>query len=246
MIRKVIRFFATVLLILGIIALLYPYVARMLYVENVKDMVQTFEADIRKADFQTESEQTDPKKDDSKDNSNLDALYQMMLRENRRLFTEGQKDLKDPFSYEQTSIDLTKYGLEDSVMGYIEIPRLHQTLPIYLGASRDNMSKGAAHLTQTSYPIGGINTNSVIAAHRGWYTAQMLEEVEKIRIGDQIHIRNFRENLDYQVVETKIIDPWDIDKVLIQKGRDLVTLSTCHPLHKNYKRYLVIAERVKK
>ena len=45
------------------------------------------------------------------------------------------------------------------------------------------------------------------------------------------------------MAELKIIDPADISSVLIQPGRDLLTLSTCHPYTQNYQRYLVIAER---
>lgn len=43
--------------------------------------------------------------------------------------------------------------------------------------------------------------------------------------------------------DLKIISPEDTEEVLIQKGRDLVTLLTCHPYTKNYQRYLVVAER---
>lgn len=102
---------------------------------------------------------------------------------------------------------------------------------------------GAAHLTQTSYPIGGENTNCVLAAHRGYYKAPMLREVERLQIGDTVYLQNFRETLTYTVSELRIIDPSDVDALLIQPGRDLLTLVTCHPLGSNRQRYVVYCER---
>jgi sortase A len=116
-------------------------------------------------------------------------------------------------------------------------------LPIYLGASEENMKKGAVHLTETSLPIGGKNTNCVIAAHRGFSGAPMFREIEKLKKGDKIYITNFWYKMTYQVVDIEIINPDDVEKVLIQKGRDLVTLSTCHPYRYNYQRYIVYCER---
>jgi sortase A len=153
-----------------------------------------------------------------------------------------QDKLIDPFSYSQPSIDLSAYGIEDNCVGFITIPKMNITLPIYLGANDQNMDKGAVHLTETSYPIGGINTNSVIAAHRGAHTA-MFRDINVLEIGDEVIIKNFRETLTYRVVEIKIIAPTDVAELLIQPGRDLVTLLTCHPLGSNSQRYVVYCER---
>lgn len=99
------------------------------------------------------------------------------------------------------------------------------------------------HLTETSYPIGGNNTNSVIDAHRGAYKTSNFRDIEKLEIGDKIYIRNFCETLTYRVVELMVIEPTDIDKLLIQENRDLITLITCHPIMYNYSRYVVFCER---
>ena len=72
-------------------------------------------------------------------------------------------------SYEAPGLNLEDYGMEaDDAVGYVEIPAMDVTLPLYLGASRAHMNNGATVLGQTSMPIGGISTNCVIAAHRGW------------------------------------------------------------------------------
>ena len=53
------------------------------------------------------------------------------------------------------------------------------------------------------------------------------------------------ERLWYRVVGTKIIEPHEIENILIQPGRDMVTLLTCHPYASGGKqRYLVYCQRI--
>ena len=174
---------------------------------------------------------------------NYGALYAFLKAENERLFQTGQKGLTDAFSYEQPAVDLSQYGIKDNCIGFINIPCIKIELPIYLGANSANMMKGAVHLTETSYPIGGQNTNCVIAAHRG-QSVRQFRTIDKIQIGDEVILTNFRETLFYKAVQIKIIDPSDIDKILIQPDRDLITLFSCHPLGANYQRYVVYCHRV--
>ena len=170
-------------------------------------------------------------------------LYAAMQAYNEAIFADGQSGLTDAFAYENPPLDLTDYGYDEEVLAMLWIPRLDLELPVYLGASRENMAKGAALLGQTSMPLGGENSNTVLAAHRGYYGAEMLRNVQQIQVGDKIQLTTPWDTLIYRVAELKIIDPADISSVLIQPGRDLLTLSTCHPYTQNYQRYLVIAER---
>ena len=169
-------------------------------------------------------------------------LYAAMQDYNAEIYAGGQSGLTDPFAYEEAPLDLAAYGYDDDVLAVLWIPRLNLELPVYLGASRESLAKGAALLGQTSMPLGGEHTNTVIAAHRGYYGAEMLRNVQQIQVGDKIQLTTPWETLIYRVSELKIIDPSDINAVLIQPGRDLLTLSTCHPYTRNSQRYLVIAE----
>ncbi len=100
------------------------------------------------------------------------------------------------------------------------------------------------HLTQTSYPIGGDNTNSVIAGHRAHSRGlSMFVHVPDLQTGDAVYVDNFRETLTYRVVETKIIEPKATNTIRIQAGRDLLTLITCHPYGVNTHRFVLYAER---
>ena len=106
------------------------------------------------------------------------------------------------------------------------------------------MSLGAVHLTGTSYPIGGVNTNSVIAAHRGFRKTKMFRNIDKIHIGDIMYIKNFNGTLTYRAVKSSIIDKKGISNLTIEDGRDMVTIISCHPFPFNYQRYVVYFERI--
>jgi sortase A len=225
-IRRIIRIVAVLILLAGIGFLAYPYITQFFYEKDVEKIVESFEAQVQKRD------------------PLLEKLYEIMVEENERLYENGQANLMDPFSYERTGLDLTEYGLTENIVGYLTIPKMDTILPIYLGASKANLDLGAVHLTQTSYPIGGPNTNCVIAAHRGHSKFLMFRKIEAMEAGDSVIIRNFRETLEYRVVLKKIVYPDEITEILIQPNQELVTLMTCHPYPTNLQRYLVYCERV--
>ena len=115
---------------------------------------------------------------------------------------------------------------------------------IYLGATELHMAAGAAHLSQTSLPIGGMDTNCVIAGHRGYNGASYFRNLDKLHVGDLVTVTNLWETLRYRVCEIRIIDPSDVDEILIQPGRELLTLLTCHPYASGGRqRYVVYCER---
>lgn len=246
--RKVLTIFACILLTAGILAISWPSILNFLYQRKADAAIGEFQeavADYGKDPLQKEV--TDPSEknraEQVDDSDPYEELYRRMQEYNKNLFETGQSGLTDPFAYEQPSFDLTQFGFAENIVGHIDIPKLKVRMPIYLGASHDNMEKGAAHLSQTSLPIGGENTNCVIAAHRGSFQAEMFRNIHKLELGDTVSITNFRETLTYKVDKIKIIAPSDIDQILIQPGRDLVTLSTCNPLGYNYQRYIVYCER---
>lgn len=214
-------------IIAGIIIFLMPQINEHKFQENIKKQEEEFKEIIEE------------KKDI------LDILYEKLEKENEKLYNESQAELKDPFSYEQPSINLEEYGIENNIIGYLNIPKINIEVPIILGANKENMKQGAVHLTQTSYPIGGNNTNSVIAAHRGYSKALLFRNLDKLERGDIIYIKNFKETLRYAVNQIKIIDPTDVKDLLIQEGKDLITLVTCHPYRVNTQRYVVYCERQK-
>ncbi len=218
-----------VIFCVGLGTLLYPHITHLLFDMEAEKTIDAFDETY----YHT-----------NKNSVKVQELYEALQKYNRELYETGQSKLKDPFSYEQQGFDLQPYGIDDNMIGYLHIPRMDLKIPIYLGASEANMLKGATLLTYTSMPIGGENTNAVIAAHRNYYKAKMFHDIEEIELQDKLYVYNFKEKLTYQVESTEVIDPSGIDKVLIQSGDDRLTLFTCHPLDVYSHRYVVYAKRV--
>ncbi len=189
----------------------------------------------------------EPEKSQQEEDLNrpYDNLYKEMLDYNHSLATNGQH-IVDAWSYEQEPFNLSLIDSNNPIIGYIEIPDMDIRLPLMLGASPENLKKGAAVLSETSMPIGGENTNCVIAGHRGWEGSAYFQFVENMEIGSKVYITNPWETLVYECTETKIIYPDDVSSILIQDGKDMITLFTCHPyvLGGGPYRYLVFCERV--
>lgn len=170
-------------------------------------------------------------------------LYQEMKAYNERLVAEGQ-NLTDCWSYIQNPISMSNIPSDDDVIGYVTIPDMDVELPLLIGASVENLGKGAAVLNETSMPVGGENTNCVIAGHRGYKGMPYFRNIEDLKAGSSVYITNPWGTMAYVVTGIKIISPYDSASIEIQEGKDMVTLLTCHPYmsHGKY-RYLVFCER---
>lgn len=164
---------------------------------------------------------------------------------NRQLYAEKQRDLTSIDACAEPSVDLAAYGIGDEIVGVLEIPAMELTMPVYLGASDEHLALGAAVLGSTSAPIGGDNTNCVIAGHRGWKGADYFRHVDRLQVGDTVQLTNLWETLTYTVTDIQIIQPHEVDKIKIQLNRDLLTLLTCHPYASGGRqRYVVVCERL--
>lgn len=247
--NKIKKIFIIVIFFIGLLIFTYPTASKVINNYLIQKTISNYKNDIANINVtdndenQQQSLQVEGEENNSHTKEELGELFNKMQDYNENIFNEGQQNLVDPFSYELPSFDLLELGFKDNIIGYLTIPKMEIEVPIYLGATQENMKKGAVHLSQTSIPIGGNNTNSVIAAHRGMKSHPMFRDIENLSIGDEIKVTNMWDELIYKVVETKIISPDEVSEVLIQEGRDLITLITCHPYTKNYQRYVVYCER---
>lgn len=220
--QKIINIVGILFLIAGIGSLFYPEIVSYLKQRQSDQTVRELTQD------RSRNKQDDP-------------LYQKAVRYNRKIFREKQTGLKDAFSYQTAPVILRK---GKNTFGYIKIPKMRQKLPLYLGATMENLRKGAAIMGQTSLPLGNKDSNCVIAAHRGYQGIPYFRDIEQLQTGDSVIIKNQWETLRYKVTKIRVIDPYDTDKILIRKGKDMVTLLTCHPYrgHGRY-RYVVYCMR---
>lgn len=244
--RKVLILLLVMVLLSGLAIMMYPYIQGA-FVDYALE--QDAKAFLDRNQKPTEPDETNPQESMSTDPTETvpyNELRVAMEIYNAQIWDEKQVGLCDPWSYEQPSFALEEYGLKDEVFGVIHIPKLELTMPVYLGATYQHMADGAAHLSQTSLPIGGENTNCVIAGHRGWGGASYFRYITDLRPGDEVIITNLWETLTYTVCETKIIDPNDVEEILIQPNRELLTLLTCHPYASGGRqRYVVYCDRMR-
>ena len=233
-----------ILFLIGLILTSYPYLARFIFYLQSQEEISTFQeiADIDNASDPIPSNITTTE-DPAAVPDRYTDLYLAMQNYNTALYTSGQTGLDGVDSYETPPVDLADYGIDFDAVGYISIPAMEVELPLYLGASSENMTKGAVVLGQTSLPIGGANTNCVIAAHRGYQGIPYFREIERLQVGDTVEVTTFWDTMCYQVIGWQIVPSDSVDQILIQSGKDMITLLTCHPYRIGTQRYLVYCER---
>lgn len=132
----------------------------------------------------------------------------------------------------------------DGIMGYIQIPKISVDLPIYHGTSEEVLEKGVGHIQNTSVPIGGNSTHSVLTGHTGLPNAELFTRLDELVVGDIFYIHILNDILTYKVYEIKVVLPDNISELQITNGNDFVTLVTCTPYGVNSHRLLVKAKRV--
>ena len=130
------------------------------------------------------------------------------------------------------------------VMGYVDIPCIDCTLPVYHSTKEDVLQQAAGHVEWSSLPIGGESTHCVISGHRGLPTAELMTHIDRLRLGDRFYLHVLDQALEYRVDQIKVVLPEDASYLTIEEGKDLVTLVTCTPYGINSHRLLVRGTRV--
>jgi len=268
--KRLFNLIALLIIAAGFFILIDPFIRQAQREYNAEQAVETFKLaaqDVKNeniTDISSYAEETDgessvdensegsadensrsyvPEKEQAPEGSKRDhyiELYKRLCEYNKITFKSNQSELRDAFSYMTSSIKFTDFGLPCDTVGYITIDRMNVELPMYIGSSSANMAIGATIMDHTSMPIGGKNTNCVVAAHR---MGGFFGDIELLQKGDLIKITNLWEELTYRVAKITVIDPYDTDKIKIIPGKDMITLLTCHPYWSNRTRYIVYCER---
>ena len=158
----------------------------------------------------------------------------MQNRSNAYLLPEEEK------KQYQELLDITGTG----IMGYIDIPSIKVSLPIYHGTSDAVLQIGVGHLDWTSLPVGGDSSHCVLSGHRGLPSSRLFTDLDRVVEGDIFMIQVLHEVLTYEVDQILIVDPEDTDALKIEHGKDFCTLVTCTPYGINTHRLLVRGHRI--
>ena len=214
-----------VLLLTGLSLLLYPSVS-----------------DYWNAMHQTRAIATYDKNVASLDKVDYDALWQAADEFNRELSErENGFSLTDEQKTRYESL-LNVSGL--GVMGYIEIPEISCSLPIYHGTDEAVLQVAIGHIEWSSLPVGGAGTHCVLSGHRGLPSAKLFTNLDKLTVGDTFFLRVLDEVLTYEVDQISIVEPGDVAGLKAEPGKDYCTLVTCTPYGVNTHRLLVRGHRI--
>lgn len=158
----------------------------------------------------------------------------LLARENVYFLEDWQKE-----EYENL-LDVSGTG----IMGYIEIPTINVSLPIYHGTDDAVLQIAVGHLDWTSLPVGGESSHCVLSGHRGLPSAKLFTNLDRMVVGDSFTLRVLDETLTYEVDKILIVEPEDVSALTVEEGKDLCTLVTCTPYGINSHRLLVRGHRV--
>ena len=155
-------------------------------------------------------------------------------RNNAYVLSDAQKE-----EYERL-LDVSGLG----IMGYIEIPSIHCSLPIYHGTDESVLQIAVGHLEWSSLPVGGESAHCVLSGHRGLPSAKLFTNLDKLQEGDIFMLRVLDEVLTYEVDQILIVEPQETGALRIEEGKDYCTLVTCTPYGINTHRLLVRGHRI--
>ena len=181
------------------------------------------------------------------DNTKLIEAKELAVAYNQTILPGAQDE--DSFSKEALLSASENYGsllnlAGDGIMGYVEVPTIGVTLPIFHGTNNSTLERGVGHLLGSSLPVGGESTHSVLTAHSGMASQKMFSDLDRLKIGDIFFLDVLGEKLAYQVDQIKTVLPYDTTFLQTEIGNDLCTLVTCTPFGVNTHRLLVRGTRI--
>ena len=176
------------------------------------------------------------------DRSRYETMWNDAVAYNRSLLTRSTDFALTDAQKRQYDALLNVDGT--GIMGYLEIPVLEVTLPIYHGTDDSVLQVGAGHVEWSSLPTGGESTHCVLSGHRGLPSARLFSDLDQLVAGDTFVIRVLDEVMTYEVDQILIVEPTDVSALTVEDGKDLCTLVTCTPYGVNSHRLLVRGHRV--
>ena len=215
-----------VVFVAGLSFLLYPTVSNLWNQAHQSRAIATYTEQVEKLD----------------DSSNKEML-KAARKYNKELLKKADHwklSKKDKKKYESL-LDVSGTG----IMGYIEVPKIDCSLPIYHGTDEGALQIAIGHLEGSSLPVGGKSSHCVLSGHRGLPSARLFTDLDQMEEGDTFILNILGHKLAYEVDQIKVVLPEEMSDLEIQEGKDLCTLVTCTPYGINTHRLLVRGHRVK-
>jgi sortase A len=224
--EKLRRWIAPLIILIGIAVLVYPSLSEYLSQKNSSRAVSVYDDSVSRMETEEKQKMLEAAREYNR------QLVESAGYEKPRIDEHGNPVSLD--SYEDI-LDVNGLGM----MGYIAIPLLNETIPIYHGTDESVLQTGVGHLKNTSFPVGGASTHAVLSGHRGLPTASLFTDLDAMQEGDRFYIKVLDETLCYTVDRIVTVLPEETQELAIQPDGDYVTLVTCTPYGVNSHRLLV-------
>lgn len=214
-----------VLLIAGLSLLLYPTVSNLWNSMHMSQAIVDYSEEVSDMNAQ-----------------DYTAFWERAERYNQELAQDSDR-------FQMTNSERADYESQlkvsdTGIMGYIEIPTIGVSVPIYHGTEESVLQVGAGHLEGSSLPTGGLGTHCVLTGHRGLPSSELFTDIDKLEVGDVFELTVLDRTMTYEVDQILTVDPYDMDALAIDPQQDYCTLVTCTPYGINTHRLLVRGHRV--
>ncbi|MCH5296032.1 MAG: class C sortase [Ruminococcus sp.] len=225
--KKIILVILIIINLTGISLLLYPAISNFINTVTNKSTAESYHNKVNLLS-----------------DDNIDDLLSEAIQYNefvaKRYYTDESKSTYDIYNNYN---NIFNFG--DGLICYIEIPKINIYIPVYHDSENNDITlqKGAIHLRQSSLPIGGDNTRSIISAHSGYPAQKFFDDIDELDNGDSIIIHILNKTIEYEVISSEVIEPQEIENVKVKENEDMLTLITCYPYGINSHRLLVNAVR---
>lgn len=217
------------LFITGAVIFFYPFIANAINTYYANQMVETVQ---KEANDQFLKEKKARLRKEKKAARETAAKQVIGLTED--MFDVDESDYRP----------LSKEDYQKHLIGSVYIPKISVGLPLFDETTDDLLEQGATLLQGTSYPTGGYSTHSVITSHSGLPEKKLFTDLEKLKVGDYFLVNNLDKTMKYEIESIKEVLPTETDDLVIQEGKDMMTLLTCTPYMINTHRLLVTGHRV--
>ena len=218
------------LYIVGVLLCAFPLLSSIYTGVEQNNMLSTYKSEVTATDTQTIEKQVELAHEYN------EALFQI----SNSSVGDMSTDILSDESY-NSILDITGKG----IIGTIEIPKIDVNLPIYHGTDDDVLSNGIGHIQTSSFPVGGINTRTVVSGHRGLPNAKLFTRLDELVKNDLFYFKVGGKTLAYKIYKIEVVKKDEAPDVIgIEEGKDLATMITCTPYGINTQRLILTGKRV--
>lgn len=218
------------LYIVGVLLCAFPLLSSIYTGVEQNNMLSTYKSEVTATDTQTIEEQVELAHEYN------EVLFQI----SNSSVGDMSTDILSDESY-NSILDITGKG----IIGTIEIPKIDVNLPIYHGTDDDVLSNGIGHIQTSSFPVGGINTRTVVSGHRGLPNAKLFTRLDELVKNDLFYFKVGGKTLAYKIYKIEVVKKDEAPDVIgIEEGKDLATMITCTPYGINTHRLIITGKRV--